>query len=349
MPRIPIGTLRTSFFLALLLALAATASAQDLALVPAGSQRITAEASQNCVAGLTNDDGTFESSIKVSNDGTAADADLVMRFDGPAADRQITQICICWRRDPGAPATLHHQLLLYAADGPVGSPGSLIETLDVEATLPVGQSFVSYDLSGADWLTPGASFYAGVRWNSGTPGGDGYALCSDLSGPSIYPTFFKLASEDEWTNVNTVASQSVSAVGIRVDLAREGAEQDCEIGACIPGSNSLCLNDDRFRVSAFFDNPNSPEPLFAPAEGEEVRTDSGLFTFFNEQNIELVVKVLDGCSVNDRYWVFAAGLTNVETVINVCDTETGMSNQYVNPQLTDFAPILATDAFDTCP
>jgi hypothetical protein len=333
---------------ALLLTFGAAASAQTLALEPAGDLRVTAEASANCIAGLTNDDGTFESSIKVSDDGAAADADVVMRFQDTAG-REISQICVCLRRDPGASETLNHELLLYAADGSGGTPGTLVESADVQATLPVGQSFVNYDVTGLNWETPGTSFYAGIRWNSGTEGGSGYSLCTDLSGPGIFPTFFKLAEEDEWTNVNQVAEFSISAVGVRVDLVREGTEQECNVGTCVPGLNSLCLNDNRFRVSAFFDNPNSPEPLFAPAEGEEIRADSGIFTFFNVDNVELVVKALNGCGVNDRYWVFAAGLTNVEVVINVCDTESGEQNQYVNPQGVDFDPILDTDAFATCP
>ena len=48
--------------------------------------------------------------------------------------------------------------------------------------------------------------------------------------------------------------------------------------------------------------------------------DSGYLWFFDADNIELIVKVLDGCGVNNRYWVFAGGLTNVEVDIIVTDT-----------------------------
>ena len=34
--------------------------------------------------------------------------------------------------------------------------------------------------------------------------------------------------------------------------------------------------------------------------------------FFQAENVEAVVKVLNGCGINDRYWVFAGGLTDVK-------------------------------------
>jgi hypothetical protein len=59
--------------------------------------------------------------------------------------------------------------------------------------------------------------------------------------------------------------------------------------------------------------------------------------------------VLDACVGFDRYWVFASGLTNVEVLIKVTDTETHHVRQYFNPQGKPFAPIQDTNAFATCP
>lgn len=71
------------------------------------------------------------------------------------------------------------------------------------------------------------------------------------------------------------------------------------------------------------------------------RRDSGLFWFFGPQNLELLVKVLDGCSVNDHFWVFAAATTTVEYEITVLDTETGEIVTYENP--LGVAPPATTD------
>ena len=70
---------------------------------------------------------------------------------------------------------------------------------------------------------------------------------------------------------------------------------------------------------------------------------------FDDSNVEIVIKVLNACTISNRIWVFAAGLTDVEAVITVLDTSTGASRQYVNQLGTAFAPIQDTSAFATCP
>jgi len=61
----------------------------------------------------------------------------------------------------------------------------------------------------------------------------------------------------------------------------------------------------------------------------------------------MVIKVVDGRVVNNRYWVFAGGLTNVNVVTTVTDTQTGAFKTYTNPQGTAFQPIQGTSAFAT--
>ena len=64
-----------------------------------------------------------------------------------------------------------------------------------------------------------------------------------------------------------------------------------------------------------------------PAPGSE-RT--GLFTFFDPANVELVVKMLDGRSVNDAFWTFYGALSDVEYWVTVRDTESGELRTYRN-------------------
>jgi hypothetical protein len=77
--------------------------------------------------------------------------------------------------------------------------------------------------------------------------------------------------------------------------------------------------------------------------------DTGYFWFFGAENLETIVKVADGCTLNSRHWLFAAGLTNVEVTLTVTDTQTGEVKSYVNPADTAFQPIQDTGAFATCP
>jgi hypothetical protein len=115
---------------------------------------------------------------------------------------------------------------------------------------------------------------------------------------------------------------------------------------CPPDAHTLCLNDGRFSVSASF--TASPQGLPVQATAVPLTADTGYFWFFDVANIELVVKVLTGCAVNDSYWVFAGGLTNTGVELNVTDTVTGVVQRYSNSVGTPFQPIQDSSAFP-CP
>lgn len=117
---------------------------------------------------------------------------------------------------------------------------------------------------------------------------------------------------------------------------------------CVPDGQTLCLTEGRFRVTAEW---ATTQGTSGQGQAEDITTDTGYFWFFDEDNVEMVVKVLDACvpALGNRFWVFAGGLTNVEVVLRVVDSETGFTRTYTNPQSTPFQPIQDTQAFETCP
>ncbi len=117
-------------------------------------------------------------------------------------------------------------------------------------------------------------------------------------------------------------------------------------GTCVPNAETLCLTGGRFRVTTTWktDQGDSGVGTAVP-----LTADTGYFWFFNEANVEMVVKVLNACSFANRFWVFAGGLTNVEVNLTVVDSLTGAARTYTNPQTTPFQPIQDTEAFATCP
>lgn len=127
----------------------------------------------------------------------------------------------------------------------------------------------------------------------------------------------------------------------------------CDIGAfelttaCVPGETALCLNNGRFKVTAMFRTVTDPGLL--PARTVTLTEDTGYLYFFDRKNVEVTIKVLNGCGLNSRYWVFAAGMTNVQVVLTVTDTKTGAIKEYTNPLNRAFRPIQDTVAFNTCP
>ena len=75
----------------------------------------------------------------------------------------------------------------------------------------------------------------------------------------------------------------------------------------------------------------------------------GAFFFFSPDNLEVILKALDGCGFNQHFWVFFAATTNVEFTLTVTDTETNQIREYGGPLGVAFQPITDTSAFATCP
>ena len=112
---------------------------------------------------------------------------------------------------------------------------------------------------------------------------------------------------------------------------------------CRASSHDLCVRDERFRIAVRWRD-------FAGREGGghalPLTTDTGYFWFFDDANVELTVKVIDGTGLNGHFWVYYGALSNVEYWITVEDTVTGESKQYHNAlgQFGSFGDIEALPA-----
>jgi 6-phosphogluconolactonase (cycloisomerase 2 family) len=124
------------------------------------------------------------------------------------------------------------------------------------------------------------------------------------------------------------------------------AEEPAAFPGCTQNNQTLCLNNGRFRVQATFDAGAAGS---GSAQVGTLTSDTGYLWFFSSSNVEAVVKVLNGCGLNGKYWVFAGGLTNVKVTLTVTDTQTGNFRVYNNPANTTFEPVQDTSAFTTCP
>ena len=114
---------------------------------------------------------------------------------------------------------------------------------------------------------------------------------------------------------------------------------------CETGEQALCLQEGRFRVEAEWE---TAEGFTGQAQALDLTPDSGLFWFFEETNLELIVKVIDGCQIFERFWVFASGLTNVGVTLTVTDLLTSEEWFYETNVGETFEPVLDTQAFATC-
>jgi hypothetical protein len=115
---------------------------------------------------------------------------------------------------------------------------------------------------------------------------------------------------------------------------------------CTTSDLVICLVGGRFQITARF---AAPDGEAGNAHMVKLTDDSGYMWFFSSANVEAVMKVLNGCGLNSKYWFFAGGLTNVDVVITVADSQTGDVTQYHNAQGTPFQPIQDTSALPVCP
>jgi hypothetical protein len=99
--------------------------------------------------------------------------------------------------------------------------------------------------------------------------------------------------------------------------------------SCAPGPGNLCLNGGRFRVEVEW--AVASQGASGRGRAVAVTGDTGYFWFFDEANVELMLKVLDGRAVNGKFWVFFGALSNVAYTVTVTDTQTGERKTYVNP------------------
>ena len=110
-------------------------------------------------------------------------------------------------------------------------------------------------------------------------------------------------------------------------------------GTCEADSETLCLQDSRYAVGVEWWTAEGLSG--AGSVVHEGTNDSGLLRFFNRDNWEVLIKVLDGCAVNGHVWVFGASTTNLGYRIAVTDTVTGLEREYRNepglpaPAITD--------------
>jgi ELWxxDGT repeat protein len=110
---------------------------------------------------------------------------------------------------------------------------------------------------------------------------------------------------------------------------------------CQPSATALCLAGGRFEVKASWRDFTGRT---GSGHAAPLSADTGTFWFFDPANVETILKVLDGTTLNDHFWVFYGALSNVEYTLTVTDTRTGLARRYFNPSGT-FASVGDTQGF----
>ena len=171
----------------------------------------------------------------------------------------------------------------------------------------------------------------------------GFASCSDPGGFDVYG---KLSTS--WTGGGTNNSRLSNWLDPLASGATSLAGANPVDGGndCIPDNDTLCLNNNRFKVEVVWNTADDSDSAIVVPGGTG---DSSNLWFFSPENWEMLFKVLNGCGINDRYWVFFAATTDVGFTATVTDTQTGDVKQYSNLLGQAADAVTDTDAFATCP
>jgi hypothetical protein len=124
---------------------------------------------------------------------------------------------------------------------------------------------------------------------------------------------------------------------------------------CVASDTTLCIDDKtgdkRFQIRVTYSTSQggglSGNGHAIPLSSLGI-TQGGIFWFFSSTNPELLIKVIDACTVNSRFWVYFSAGTNVGYHLTVTDTKTGHTASYTNPDLTEALPVQDTSTL-TCP
>ena len=160
---------------------------------------------------------------------------------------------------------------------------------------------------------------------------------TSLSGQPLDPNC------DGWTSSDSeTRGRGGEAAFVNSSWTQSSFEQICAAGQhlicledtpptslCRADANTLCLGpDDRFAVRIEWETAQESGMGQAVDIG---RRDSGLFTFFDPNNLEMLVKVIEGCAITDHFWVFYGATTDVGFRLTVTDTLTEVERVYTNP------------------
>ncbi len=176
--------------------------------------------------------------------------------------------------------------------------------------------------------------------------GDGSAI-----GPQVWVTEGTPITEEQDMSAVALSDSGVFVVAYESYRCEPDLECSKDVMArwyslpCESDSTTDCLQQDRFRTRAFWRTSDGREGL---AQRIPLTADTGGFWFFTPENFELLVKLIDGCGTNENYWLFAAGLTDVEVDLLVQDAWTGTTRVFSNDVGTAFQPVQSIESFPTC-
>ena len=131
------------------------------------------------------------------------------------------------------------------------------------------------------------------------------------------------------------------------------ADDSVELAAspCVSTMTSLCLLEGRFSARLRWnDGTGFRDAYVAAPTADGSSSSSGLFFFYpmDPSNWEVLVKMVDGCANNSRYWLLVSASTGFGWELTVRDEATGYTRLFTHPLDGQASGISDFGAFSTC-
>jgi hypothetical protein len=230
-----------------------------------------------------------------------------------------------------------------AYDGPMIG---VTQTATVHVPAPSTEILVTFDFGGAP-VTPGDTIAFTQTGSELSSDNDSFGnLFYDAGRGSCNSSIFE-------TEGTRPPLDDVAGAGVGVAIYAKNPPPGPT--ACVASDTVLCVDDSpgdaRFKVSATFQTSQGGG-RFGKAQAIPLAqlgvVHGGLLWFFGGDNPEVLLKIINGCAVNDHYWAFLSATTNVGFTVTVDDTLLANSATYTNADLTAAPPVQDTSALASC-
>ncbi|MEI8358280.1 MAG: hypothetical protein WCH13_07330 [Deltaproteobacteria bacterium] len=121
---------------------------------------------------------------------------------------------------------------------------------------------------------------------------------------------------------------------------------------CSPSPTRLCLLGGRFSATLRWDDGSGAhDALVAAPRADAGGSASGLFYFYGSDpsNWEVLVKMIDGCRTNGRYWLLVSASTGFEWRLEVVDEAKTIGRAWFHPLDGNASGVADFAAFRGCP
>ncbi len=181
-----------------------------------------------------------------------------------------------------------------------------------------GQVFLSWAFGDAQVTT--GSFEIEARWP-----GQGWLLVDEMDSTYESTSITGLLPDTPYTfRIREINAAGASPWSEEVSVRTwDGTQHDF---TCTPADDRLCFENGRFGVKVTWWNQHHQGPTPRIGDGRRVGVAgdagagrTGFFWFFKPDNVELVLKMLDGSSINQYEWLFYGALSDVEYWVTVED------------------------------